>query len=285
LSLLTPPVRSARLVATALWSGLALLVASAVAAQPSAPGFALERVERFAQLPPGGVLTVENSFGDVVLRFGGYAGVVEARATLQQFADEGAPLVLEVSEGPAGVQVRVGVRSATASALALEPTKGQKKRADLVLFVPQGARLAVTALDGRFEARGVRGDLKARTRGGAITVRGTRGDLDLESTSGAIVAVPESLGRTAVQRFASASGDVTLHLVEDGSFAVRAETAGWLSTDFSLSVERDADRKRGSARIGTGATPIHASSGSGHIRLVRRPSAALAGPDAPEEAP
>ncbi|MDX1997345.1 MAG: DUF4097 family beta strand repeat-containing protein [Thermoanaerobaculia bacterium] len=254
--------------------GLLLLMPGQASAQPEVPGYRVERVERVASVAAGQGLTVRNPFGDVFVRFGGYEGAVEARAVIQQFEVEGPGLVMTLEDSPRGPVVRVGTLSADGKTLDLEPVKGQKKRADLVIFVPQGAPLEVTTLDGRVEARGLKSDLRVRTRAGGVSVRSVQGNLDLASETGSILATPELEKRTEVQRFTTEQGDISLILPQDGSFAVSASTTGWLSTDFSLEIERDpaeAARRRGRGKNGAGRTPLELTSQSGHLRLQVRP--------------
>ena len=262
----------------------ALFVASSAIAAP--PELEIERREELAIVQPGSLVTVDNSFGDVRARFGGYTGQVEVRAAIQQFVAEGPRLQLEVVEVKGGLRVAVGERPDGAGGLRTERQPGQKKRADLVLFVPRGVNLATTTREGQIEIRGLEGDVTARSASGAIHARAIRGDLDLASDQGSIVAVPQSLDRRAVQRFASVSGDITLHLDPRGHYTCRLSTRGRLSTDFSLTVEddpADARRRRALAKVGKGTMTLAVTSRDGHVRLVRRPPAAEARVFAPEE--
>lgn len=272
------PLRSS--VALAWVLGIFLLAPGQSFAQPEAPGHQVERVERFASVAAGQVVTVSNPFGDVFARFGGYEGAVEARAVIQQFDAEGPRLVMAIEETPRGPAVRVGTLGSDGKTLDLEPVKGQKKRADLVIFVPQGAPLEVTTLDGRVEARGLKSDLRVRTRAGGVSVRSVQGNLDLASEAGSILATPELEGRSEVQRFTTEQGDISLILPQDGAFTVRASTTGWLSTDFSLEIERDpaeGTRRRGRGEFGAGRTQLEVTSQSGHLRLQVRPGAPAGG--------
>ena len=261
---------------------LAFLFGSASRAEE--PGVEIERREQFSTLEPGTTVFVRNEFGDVRARFGGYDGVVEVRAVLQQFASEGERLEVELEASTAGLLVTVGDRPAGAKMLRTERQPGQKKRVDLVLFVPKGVHLTVATTDGEIEARGLRSDLRARSLSGAIEARSIHGDLDLASGSGKIFAAPESLDHQTVQRFASESGDITLRLAEQGHFSCRATTRGWLSTDFTLAIESNPAEpaaKRALATIGKGTTPLEVQSRVGHLRLTRRPSAEEARRPAP----
>ena len=274
-----PTVPSAATVALAFLAG-----SPGRAEGPATPGVEIERREQFSTLAPGTTVFVSNDFGDVRARFGGYDGVVEVRAVLQQFASEGPRLEVELVASAAGLQVTVGDRPAGAKTLRTERQPGQKKRADLVLFVPKGVHLAVATTDGEIQARGLRSDLRARSLSGAIEARSIRGDLDLASASGAIFAAPESLDRRTVQRFASESGNITLRLAEQGHFSCSAATRGRLSTDFTLTIEDDPAEpagKRALATIGKGTTPLEVRSRVGHLRLKRRPSAEEARRPAP----
>lgn len=272
------PNRSAVVLAWVL--GIFLLMPVYAFAQPEAPGYQVERVERFTSATAGQVLTVTNPFGDVFARFGGYEGAVEARAVIQQFEAEGPRLVIVLEDTPRGPVLRVGTLSSDGKTLDLEPVKGQKKRADLVIFVPQGTRLEVTTLDGRVEARGLKSDLRVRTRAGGVSVRSVQGNLDLASEAGSILATPELEERSEVQRFTTGQGDISLILPQDGAFTVSASTTGWLSTDFSLEIERDpaeVTRRRGRGKNGAGRTQLEVTSQSGHLRLQVRPGGTAGG--------
>lgn len=251
------------------------------AADSAAPGVAIERTEWTGRLAEGGTLSITNRFGDIRARFGGWEEVVEVRAVIQQSASEGSPLGVESSQVGKVLMVVVGSRDGAGS-LVTEPTKEGIRRVDLVVFVPNRVELQTLADDGYTDVRGLRGDLRARSGSGPIHVRRIRGDLDVASDSGPIVVSPASLGRTTAQRIESRSGPIELYLAEDGDFAVLATTSGHLTTDFSLEVARDAqvpERKRASARIGRGTTPLALASGTGGVTLARKPSASLASRD------
>jgi hypothetical protein len=260
-------------------AGLLLCLALPAAASgefPAEPGFEVERPELAATVPPGTTVVVRNPFGDVRARFGGYEGRVEVLATLQQFADEGPRL--ELAATPEGDELRLvaGVRSAADEAPGGVPQPGQRKRADLVVFVPAGVHLRAETGSGLLQVRGLRGNLQGRTGSGPIEVRTTRGDVDLESDSGQLLVALEPLARSEPQRLASRSGGVWVILVEDGGYALEAETRGPVSTDFSLAIEDRPDGSRHArALLGDGAMAVRVASG-GPLRIGRRFSPELA---------
>lgn len=261
---------------------LALLFLGALPASPQPPGLEpgleIERREHYVTVPAGTLVVLDNAFGDVRVRFGGYAGLVELRAVMQQFETEGPRL--EVESRPEGDTLRltVGERAAPEAALSTARRPGQKKRADLVLFLPQGVDLRVTTTFGEIEMRGLKSQVAAKTESGTIHARKVGGDLELSTVDGAIVATLEDLGRLTPQRLSSERGDITLYLKERSHFTCRVATNGLLSTDFSLTVEPSPEGtgKQALAKIGKGTTPVEAKTTEGHVRLVIKPAAAEA---------
>jgi hypothetical protein len=153
-------------------------------AQPApSVGFELERVSWVGEVGDGQRITVRNPFGDVRARFGGYTGQVELLANVQHFADEGGRLELDTAAVPTGLVVTVGYRTDT-GALALVRDPAQKKRVDLVIYVPEGATLSVSTDDGLIDMRGLRSDVRGRSVAGAIRVRKVDGTLDLSTSTG-----------------------------------------------------------------------------------------------------
>ena len=150
-----------------LWLLVTLLatLAATASAQPTQDGFEIERFSWVGQVADGGGVKVVNQFGDVRARFGGYEGRVEAFANVQHFAGEGPRLEIRASESAAGVDVTVGyVDDAGQWITVRDPA--QKKRADLVIWVPRGAALDATSGHGLMDLSGLKSDVRARTAGG-----------------------------------------------------------------------------------------------------------------------
>lgn len=266
-------------VAGAVAAGLVAAVAEepgGIASQEEGSGFEVENVSWLGSVEDGRSVVVSNGFGDVRARFGGHDGQVEIFATLQHFAAEGPRLTVAAKESPAGVEVSVGYRVEQDGAWVTAPQPGQKKRADVVVFVPQGAPLAASTGHGLIEVDGTKSDVRATTVSGEIQVRKVDGDLDLTTDSGAILAALGAREAGRRQSLISGSGDLTVVLSEDANLTVRVATGGLISTDFSLRIERRENSraiKQGEAVIGKGTTELVMSSESGHLRLVRQPVA------------
>lgn len=245
-------------------------------AQQSAPGFEVERIPWVGSIEPGEDVTVLNRFGSIRARFGGYEGRVELLANLQHFAAEGPRLAVETTPVPGGLEIAVGFRASGDGGLVTERDPEQKKRADLVVFMPRGGTLSATTDHGLLEIKGMESDLRATSSSGKIQVREVGGNLDLTSDDGDILVVLEAESSDREQSIASSEGDLTVIFGDKASYDVTVATSGPISTDFSLDLDYRADRrprKLGRAAIGKGATRLALSSAEGHIRLVRRPAA------------
>ena len=276
------PISGRRGLALAVALGLLLPAPGAVARgqEPAeafgVPGFEIERFSWVGAVPTGGEVRVLNRFGDLRARFGGYEDRLEVFANVQQFADEGAPLEVEVRETAAGVVVEVGSRDGDAGGLVTTPDPGQRKRADMVVYVPRGVPLSASTQDGLFDARGLESDVRARTVGGRITARKMVGALDFATASGDLLVVLERWDRARRHSLASESGDLSVVLGGDVHAAIRVATSGRISTDVSMTIDYRADRRpirRGEARLGKGSSSLSIVSADGDVRLARRPLA------------
>jgi len=270
------------LLASSFGAASVAFAASAPAPQdpgPVAPeGFRFERLEDAIKIEPGVRIEVLNLFGDVRARYGGRDDVLGLLSIAQQFADEGPEVEVVHRQDGDTLRIEVGVREREGAALHTVPEPGQRKRADLVLFVPDGRALGVRTGDGLVQLRGLRSDATARSASGDMQVRSIRGSLDLASDSGDLVVILESLGLDAEQRFAVGSGELQLHLREDGDYAVEARARGRIRTEYSLEVGptgRDGARTA-RAVLGDGTTPVRIDAGVGLLRLLRKPSAEVA---------
>ncbi|MCP3959329.1 MAG: DUF4097 domain-containing protein [bacterium] len=267
-----------------LFAAIAMLAATAAAeekpeqkpADPfGVPGFEVERVSWTGSVGDGEVVVV-NRFGDVRGRFGGYEGEVEVFANVQQFESEGPRLEVETKETDAGVTVTVGYRDEKSGELVTTRDPAQKKRADMVVFVPKGAPVHVSTDQGKAQFKRLRSDVHATTVSGPISVREVQGHLNLTSGSGSILATLEPIDAKRAQSITTDSGDATIYVSEDASLTVRVATNGPLSTDYSMAIDYQDGRqplKRGEAVVGKATEPMTLTTDSGHVRVVRRPSA------------
>ena len=248
--------------------GLSLLFATAAGlAAPDGGKDGTRGIERFewlGTLNSGQNIQVDNPYGDVRLRFGGYEHQVEVLAALQHLSP-GAPRLL-VQVDPDGAVLLVTVR--------YNDSEGgtDDGRADLVIFVPEGAGLSVRTRDGLIEAKGLKGDQQLTTVTGNLRVKPSEGVVKASTERGAINATFDPGKATGTHELTSVTGDISVYLSEHAHMLVEAETSGEISTDFSLEIEHfplKEPGKRALARIGKGRQELHVRSKRGRIRLLR----------------
>lgn len=238
-------------------------VCAQAAAQPS-PEPSAERHDFSATLADGQGLTIDNPYGDVRLRFGGYAHALEIHAVVQQPAGA-SPIAME----PAGdaTRYRFAPRLPAGALLA----EGQ--RIDLVAFVPLGHAVSVRTERGLIESRGVRGDVDLSSVAGDIAIRGTQGRVRAATGAGSIEASFDAAPAGSRQRLASTTGSIVLAVDDRLDAALELATSGVFATEFSIEVEPLAGQepnKRARAVVGADKARIELTSRRGEIRLLRR---------------
>ena len=227
-----------------------------------------ERIDLSFTLPVGQPVEVDNPYGSVYLRFGGYAHQLDVRATVQQ--PDGAP-AFDFAPAASGGVFRV------APALPEGATPAATQRIDLVLYVPEGHALRVRTAAGTIESRGVRADVDFRSLSGDILARGTAGAVQAETASGAIRVMLEPAAPGVRQRLSTRTGDISVGVTDALGAALRLSSSGTLTTDYSLRIDRrdgEEPDKRAQAEVGVakGAQPglIEVESLRGNLRLWRR---------------
>jgi len=249
------------------WLLLAGLASTTVLGGPSEEeAVAKESRQWMESVRAGGTLRVENPYGDVYARFGGYEDQVEILATLQHL-DPGPRLEVERDEVDSGLRVRVRPGSGEE-----DGSSANRNRVDLMVFVPQGARLDVETREGKIEAKGLRSDLIASSIGGDIRIRGIEGHVQAKSARGRLSATLKSGVTERGQALTSETGEIEVHLWEDADLDVRIATSGEITTDFSIEIEHrrhEEPGKHATAKVGSGGPGLTLRSRRGDIRLLR----------------
>ncbi len=208
-------------------------------------------------------IRIDNPYGDVRLRFGGYESQLEWRGVVQNM---GAADKIAVT----GVAEQVFLISARLPA-GIRLVEGQ--RVDITAYVPAGHDVEILTEHGLIEARGVRANLKVRTVSGDIAMRGITGGVDVETGGGDIEAQLETALPGSEQRIATSTGNIMIGLADSLNASLDLATSGVFATEFSIAVERQPGQepnKRGRVEIGNSAARIEISSKRGEIRLLRR---------------
>ena len=181
------------------------------------------------KLPAGQAIQVDNAYGSVYLRFGGYEDQLDIRSTVQQ-PDGAAAIDFQ----PATRDGRFEVSPRLPGGVAL----AQGQRIDLVLYVPKGHPLTVRTGFGVIESRGVKSDIDLLADTGDIAVRGTDGTVQARTSEGKIEVTFEGTARPgSVQRLSSRTGNIAVIVSDALNAEVRLSTSQQFATDYSLDVE------------------------------------------------
>lgn len=138
---------------------------------------------------------------------------------------------------------------------------------DFVVKVPAGVRFTGRTVNGRVEARGITGDVVARTVNGGIKVS-TAGHADASTVNGSI---DLSMGRadwSGDLRLKTVNGSITVEMPASLNIDLDARTVnGSIESDFPLTVSGRIRPRHIRATIGNGGRSLELSTVNGSIRL------------------
>ena len=229
-------------------------------------------------LPTGLALKINNDFGEVRLRFGGFEHALEVTAVAQ------API------GQAMPGVRFDAQSGVISTfLPPDATAALGQRIDVVVFVPEKHDVQVSTLRGMVEIRSLRSAVTVRSDSGNIAARGVLAALDLQTGSGSIDVAMNDAPLNVAQRLNTRTGVITASFGPAQVAELALSTSALIATEFSVEItERPGEEpnKTGLVRLaglanGAGANAqellaaqvknrIELSSKRGELRLYRR---------------
>lgn len=267
-SFLLIPLAAVGLVAAMLASP-SLLAAEPVQEEMTTMREPIRRDDSF-KLPAGQAIQVENVYGSVYLRFGGYEDQLDIRSTVQQ--PEGAAAI---DFQPAERDGRFVVVPRLPGGVAL--AEGQ--RIDLVLYVPKGHPVTARSVFGVIESRGLKSDIDLVADTGDIAVRGTDGTVQARTSEGKIEVTFEGTARPgSVQRLSSRTGNIAVIVSDKLDAEVRLSTSQQFATDYSLNVEhldgkepnKIATAVVGKPKSGKDKAQVVLETLVSEIRLVRR---------------
>ncbi len=265
----------------ALLAGLAAMAlgAEGPAAPQGATGAAEpERWDWTGSVAAGKAVRVENPWGDVRARFGGYEGGVEIHAVLQRLQPGLPPLQVFTETTAAGLVIRVARTAevppepARSGVRDVAPPKAPADRVDLVVRVPKGSPLQASTRAGTLEAKGLQSDVALESESGAISVREVRGFVRTRNVYGATEVVLGPFPGAPEQTFDSLTGDISVTLPPRANCTVRAKTSGWITTDISLRIVRrpkEEPSKTAVGRVGPGASPVTIRTRRGNVQILQ----------------
>ncbi|MEO7251142.1 MAG: DUF4097 family beta strand repeat-containing protein [Arenimonas sp.] len=249
-----------------------LLVAGSVQADPpaaapdaAASAIAAIRSDYDVMLKPGQAIVVDNPYGNVSARFGGFEHKVETHAVLQEPAGA-VHIELKPGQDSAG-------RYSLAPRLPAGTTLAQGQRLDLALFVPEGHALSVDTKQGQIQVYGVHSNVQLRSEEGDIKIRGIKGAIVAETGEGSIEAALGTAPRKASQRLATRTGEIRIGVDDHLDAALDMATSGLFATEYSLKVARkpgEEPNKRAQSVIGEAHSRLLIESKRGQISVFRR---------------
>jgi len=248
-------------------TGCASAPAPQTLADQPATETATPQMERFSlgeTLAAGTAIAIDNPYGNVGLRFGGYEHQVELQAVRQQ-AEGIAPIAVE----PA----MVDGRWLLAPRLPQGQLLAEGQRLDVVVFIPEGHTVEVLTESGAVDARGVHDQLNIRSRSGDISVRGSHGPVNAETASGQIEIALGKAPAGSLQRLITKTGNIIVAVNDGLDATVALATSGVFATEYSLQVEHlqgQEPNKQAVTSVGTDAARVELLSNRGEIRLLRR---------------
>jgi hypothetical protein len=218
-----------------------------------------------ATLQPGQVITVDNPYGDVHARFGGFANAVETHTVLQE------------PKGAAHIELKPQTTAdglyTIAPRLPAGATITDSQRIDMSVLVPDGHALRVSTEQGLIDVHGIHGDVDLKSAGGNLNLRGIQGAIQGETTAGSIEASLGTAPKGAQQRLATTTGDIEIGVDDQLDAAIDLATSALFATDYSLTVTRNPGQepnKHARALVGRNASRLTLESLRGEIRLRRR---------------
>jgi hypothetical protein len=224
-----------------------------------------DSIVRNETIRTGDAVRVVNPFGNVYSRFGGYENEVEVLATHQRPESDRPDLRLLLSHDEDGLNIGVTAGDGASDG-------ETRERFDLVVFVPQGAKLDVETRDGLIEVKKLRADVVASSLTGDLRITSIEGRVLAQTSRGRITATLETGVTRASQEFVTETGDVEVHVWEDADVHVDLATSGEICTDFSLDIEHrrfEEPNKHAVAIVGQGGPRLKLASKQGRVCLRR----------------
>lgn len=236
---------------------------------PSTKEFRIDRFEWQAETDLSRAvrrIVVRNDYGDLRARFAG-DGRVFVSAVIQRLG-AGPDIGVNVERHGDALAVTVVAPPGRRAVSEDRPSKTSVDRADMVVYVPEGASLEATSLRGIVEARRLKGRVDVETLDGDIRLD-TGGAVRARSVSGSITAVVGGAA-TAATVIETATGAVWLSLAEGSDYRLLVEPGGKVTSQIQLKEEESAPRRRLTALAGTARVPVIVRTETGDVEIVQR---------------
>ena len=215
------------------------------------------------------VIEVENLLGDVRARIS-ESDQVYFSAIIQQHDEDPDQADFKITEQDGRLSVAVAFIAKEGIDLVERPPEMAKRRIDLSILIPAGARLEARTHEGLIEAKGLESEVVASSISGDVFVS-IAGSLEARTERGKIQAIFKDPEWDSPPRLETVTGDITVWLPNGAGGKVRAETTGLITTDYSIEIEsRPASHhKTAVAKVGKGKRQLSIKSIKGGVRILR----------------
>lgn len=253
-----------------LVGGITLFVYASAAGAASVPNkeFRIDRFDWEAEPDLARAvkrIVVRNDYGDVRARSAG-DGPLLVHAVIQRLGS-GPDIGVNVERHGEALSVTVVAPPGRQAVSEERPAKTAVDRADMVVYVPEGAALEATSLRGIVEARRLKGAVEALTLDGEIRVDAA-GAVRARSSGGSITVV---LGNAAAASLIETrTGTAWVSLAEGSDYRLIVEPGGNVTSQIPLKEESAAPRRRLIALGGAALTPVVVRSDWGDVEIVKR---------------
>ena len=211
-------------------------------------------------------VTIVNSYGDIRAR-GGDDDQAAVHAVIQRHKDDTETPEIMFHSEKNRLTIKVTYPDRTGQVM---PEAFAKRRTDIAVFVPSAIELTLTTLDGRAESKGHKGRLVIHSRAGKI-VAATTGSVDAHSDSGKVKVEFRNRIWSGPSALETISGDISVFLMSDPHVAVDIDTAGTITSDYSIDISPvpGSSRKIARAVIGEAEHELDINTAVGAVRLGR----------------
>ena len=210
-------------------------------------------------------IVVRNDYGDVRARAAG-DGPLLVHAVIQRLGS-GPDIGVNVERHGDALSVTVVAPPGRQAVSEERPDKTAVDRADIVVYVPEGATLEATSLRGIVEARKIKGAVDAETLDGEIRVD-SGGGVRARSVGGSITVVLGTSGGASL--IETRTGTAWVSLAEGSDYRLVVEPGGKVTSQIPLKEDAPAPRRRLTAQGGAALTPVFVRSEKGDVEIVQR---------------
>ncbi|MDJ0840519.1 MAG: DUF4097 family beta strand repeat-containing protein [Acidobacteriota bacterium] len=246
-----------------LYLALALIPLDAPAQEHG--DWVIEKLTWKEEVATGTPIEIVNEYGDIRIRSHGLPNQVEIIANSQRVKTDERMITLEPREVNGGWVINVVYKGKDEDTV----KKRGKRRLDLTLLVPQGSPLTAKTFKGLLEAKGLDAHADLYSERGKIFLR-TKSSARVGSRQGNIRTVFQTVKWAQASEFYSILGNIEVELPADASLKVTAATAGHITSDYSMEIQRDRNTfvKNAKITIDDGKHQLNIDNKEGDVRII-----------------